>query len=154
MANIIATRTVGTLKLLEVDTNPKSGGIIAPIGTFCLALDGSGFFYKTGIGNTQWDQGGGFVTLTTIGSSGVATYDPVTQILNIPNYSLGSDKNFLYTQSIASKTWTIIHNLSKFPSITIVDTANTEIEGFIQFIDINTAVVTFSAPFSGYAYCN
>ena len=56
MATILAIRTLGTSNLYEVDTNPSVSGINAPVGSFCLATDGSGFFYKAGIGNTEWEQ--------------------------------------------------------------------------------------------------
>lgn len=65
-----------------------------------------------------------------------------------------ADKHFAYEQATASDTWTIHHNLNKFPSVSIVDTANTQVVGEVEYIDTNTVRITFNAPFGGYAYLN
>jgi hypothetical protein len=58
MANIIGTQTVNGIWIVNTDTNPTlTGGVDAPIGSFCIAEDGSGFFYKFGASNTNWEQG-------------------------------------------------------------------------------------------------
>lgn len=64
------------------------------------------------------------------------------------------DSHYEHVQSTSSAVWTIVHNLNKKPSITIVDSADTEVIGEIQYIDQYTAQVTFIAPFKGKAYCN
>ena len=38
-----------------------------------------------------------------------------------------SDKNFVFTQSVAAAKWEIQHNLDKYPSVSIVDSAGTEV---------------------------
>ena len=68
--------------------------------------------------------------------------------------SPSADKYFAYEQSTASDTWTIHHNLNKFPSVSIVDTANTQVVGEVEYLDTNTVRITFNAPFGGYAYLN
>lgn len=70
------------------------------------------------------------------------------------NAGAAGDKNFVFTQSIASDTWTINHPLAKFPSVTVIDSAGTEVVGSVQFISISQIVLTFSAPFGGTAYLN
>jgi len=50
--------------------------------------------------------------------------------------------------------WEIIHNLEKYPSVTVIDSANTIVEGEVTYIDLNTLNVNFSAGFSGTAYLN
>jgi hypothetical protein len=67
---------------------------------------------------------------------------------------VGADLNYLHDQAAASDTWTITHNLSKYPSVTVVDTAGDEVEGAVNYISANQLVVTFSAAFSGKAYLN
>jgi hypothetical protein len=54
----------------------------------------------------------------------------------------------------ASTTWNIQHNLGKFPSITVIDTANTVVTGEYTYIDNNNVTLTFSAAFAGKAYLN
>jgi len=71
------------------------------------------------------------------------------EVVNIP-----TDANFIFTQSIPSATWTITHNLNKFPSVSVVDTANQLMYGDTEYIDKNKLTITFSATFSGKAYLN
>lgn len=64
------------------------------------------------------------------------------------------DKHFTYTQSLPSDTWVITHNLGKFPDVTVVDSAGTEVIGDCEYNDINTVTITFSGSFGGVAYLN
>lgn len=59
---------------------------------------------------------------------------------------------YVYDQIVSSEVWTIVHNLGYFPSVNVVDTANTVVLGSIEYVDVNTVRVRFSAPFSGTAY--
>jgi hypothetical protein len=64
------------------------------------------------------------------------------------------DSTYVYTQHQASSIWIITHNLHKYVSVSVVDTGKSEIEGDVQYIDENTIQISFSAPFSGQAFCN
>ena len=64
------------------------------------------------------------------------------------------DKTFVYEQSSASMVWNIQHNLNKFPSVSIVDSAGSSVIGEINYESIDSLVLSFTAPFSGYAYLN
>ena len=64
------------------------------------------------------------------------------------------DKNFVFTQGSASNTWTINHNLEKFPSVTVVDSADNVVVGHITYTNTNSLTVSFSSSFSGKAYIN
>jgi hypothetical protein len=64
------------------------------------------------------------------------------------------DKNYIHEQSTPSTSWIIQHNLNKYPSINIIDTAGTEVYGAINRVNQNIAIIEFSAPFSGSAICN
>lgn len=66
----------------------------------------------------------------------------------------GADKNYIHNQQSASDLWTIVHNLGKFPSITVVDSAGTTVVGEIVLQTESQAIIKFNAPFSGKAYCN
>ena len=61
---------------------------------------------------------------------------------------------FIFDQVAASTTWNIQHNLGKFPSITVIDTANTVVTGEYTYIDNNNVQLNFSAAFAGKAYLN
>ena len=64
------------------------------------------------------------------------------------------DLKYLHEQASAADTWTITHGLGKFPSVTVVDSANDECEGSVNYISANQLVVTFSSAFSGRAFLN
>ena len=61
---------------------------------------------------------------------------------------------FVFTQGVPATTWNIQHNLGKFPSITVIDTADTVVTGQYEYIDNNNVTLTFSAGFAGKAYLN
>lgn len=65
-----------------------------------------------------------------------------------------SHSTYTFTQSPASATWTIVHNLAAFPSVEIVDSAGTRVIGDITYIDNNSLTVQFVAAFGGKAYLN
>lgn len=66
----------------------------------------------------------------------------------------GIDKSYTYNQNIPSSVWTIIHNLDKYPSVTIVDSAGSVVMGDIEYVSTSTLRVTFSSEFAGAAYLN
>lgn len=67
---------------------------------------------------------------------------------------VGGDKSEVYEQSPASATWTINHSLNKRPSVTVVDSAGTAVEGEVQYISNSQIILKFNAAFSGKAYLN
>ena len=62
--------------------------------------------------------------------------------------------HYAHDQVIASASWAVVHNLGKFPSLSIVDTGGNEVEGEVQHIDNNNLIITFSSSFAGKAYLN
>lgn len=78
----------------------------------------------------------------------------ITATFNVTR-SGGSDKYYMWEQSISSNVWIIHHNLDKCPSITIVDEYNRRITGFAaKYIDNNSLEVYFKCAFKGRAYLN
>ena len=67
---------------------------------------------------------------------------------------LGEDKHFTFTQNVARNVWEIKHDLNKYPSVTIVDSAENVVIGDVTYIDENNVRLTFSGAFSGKAYLN
>lgn len=61
---------------------------------------------------------------------------------------------FIYEQAQTSAEWTINHNLGKYPSVTIADSAGNVFFPAIKYINENTCVVTMNAPMNGVAYLN
>ena len=64
------------------------------------------------------------------------------------------DKNFVFNQQSASDTWTINHTLNKFPSVEVVNSANTIVIGDVTYNSTSQITITFTAAFSGKAYLN
>ncbi len=61
---------------------------------------------------------------------------------------------YIHNQPVPSTTWTIPHNLARYPSVTVVDSANSEVIGDVDYTNSNSLTVTFGAAFSGTAYLN
>jgi hypothetical protein len=82
-------------------------------------------------------------------------YKPKQVICSIPAVRTVTQEmlNYTHDQQAASSSWTINHNLGRNVSVTVIDTANNEIEGDVVHTNANAVVVSFSAPFSGKAYC-
>lgn len=60
----------------------------------------------------------------------------------------------IHNQTVATSEWLIEHNLNCFPSVTIIDSANSEVIGEVEYINTNSLKAKFSASFSGIAYLN
>jgi hypothetical protein len=78
-----------------------------------------------------------------------AVYDRVEQIV-----AGGADKTFTFVQGLPSNTWNVNHNLNKYPSVTVIDSANTVVIGNVEYTDPNNLIITFSGAFSGRAELN
>lgn len=61
---------------------------------------------------------------------------------------------FIYEQATAANVWEIQHNMKKYPSVTIIDSANNEVMGAVEYIDNNNLKITFNGAFGGKAYLN
>jgi hypothetical protein len=72
---------------------------------------------------------------------------------SISSGALG-DQNYVHNQGGASSSWTVNHNLGKFPSVFVVDSGNNVVVGEIQYTNTNSLTVSFTATFSGKAYIN
>lgn len=81
------------------------------------------------------------------------TEQPTVDVI-ITGGIVGVDKNFVFTQSSASATWTINHTLNKFPAVEVVDSANDIVIGNVTYNSTSQITITFTAAFSGKAYLN
>lgn len=82
----------------------------------------------------------------------------ITNTLNLSNPIVGSS-TYIHNQSVASDTWTITHNLQRFPSVTVIDSGNTVVKGNVLYNSNNQLTLTFfsggsAVAFSGKAYLN
>jgi hypothetical protein len=93
------------------------------------------------------------VTLENYASNGVISLDGSYIFSEFVDAATG-DKNYVHPQDQASATWTVQHNLNKFPSVTSVNINNIEMYGEVVFNDLNSLTINFSAAFSGQAFIN
>lgn len=82
------------------------------------------------------------------------------------NITVGSLKTFMeenaefiaetttFFQNTASNTWSVTHNLNKYPSVTTVDSTNDMIVGDVVYNSSNSLTINFSSSVSGKAYLN
>ena len=95
------------------------------------------------------------IVLDYIGGNGALELLKYYDVANFVLASASEDKNFVFEQGVPSATWTIQHNLGKFPSATVVDTGDTSVLGSqIEYIDNNNLTITFGAAFAGKAFLN
>lgn len=133
-----AIRFFRTLTLRVSATLPGSGseGIITP-PAFTFQIDDLSDVYalapndqdilKFSAANQRWEA-------QPLGDATIATY--------------------VHEQMVALATWTITHNLGRYPSVTIVDSANDVVIGDITYLSDDQIRLKFNAAFSGKAYLN
>jgi hypothetical protein len=68
------------------------------------------------------------------------------------NFVLPVGGSYTHTQSTASSTWTIAHNLGFSPAVSVVDSGGNHVIGDVNYVSVNVLTVSFSAPFGGLAY--
>lgn len=61
---------------------------------------------------------------------------------------------YVYESGSAATTWRIVHNLHKWPTVTVVDSAGTIIDCEIVYLDYDTCEARMNAAFKGTAYLN
>lgn len=64
------------------------------------------------------------------------------------------DKTYRHVQGTASATWVVTHNLNKYPSVTVSDSTGLQVEGTVDYFDLNTVTISFSSAFAGEANFN
>jgi hypothetical protein len=69
-------------------------------------------------------------------------------------FSNGGSSNYVHTQSSASTSWTVTHNLNKYCSVTVVDNNDDVVIGEIHYNSVDQVTLTFTAAFSGKAFFN
>ncbi len=96
------------------------------------------------------------ITLTHLASQGdlKAGEEYFISLLSWNPTQTGGDKTFVFTQGIPQPVWVITHNLNKYPSVSVVDSFKEQVYGRVDYIDKNKLTVTFTAAFSGQAFCN
>tara|TARA_R100001463_G_scaffold7998_2_gene25085 strand:- start:3448 stop:4155 length:708 start_codon:yes stop_codon:yes gene_type:complete len=138
--NALALLAGKTIIIYEIDNKNNFG--VYSVESF--SQDGNSNFYN--------------LSLTKKTSNGSVVNDKVYGIDIFPES--GGDKTYAHHQNNASNTWTINHNLAKFPSVSIKfsssDNVYTNVGAFagVVYTDENNLTINLAAAESGYAYLN
>lgn len=131
---------IGSTILITNAANPSNWAIFLWDSSVVDVLEplfyNIGLTYVSGAGSLVEDQGY-FISLLGYDSS-----------------ASSGDKNFVFTQAAALSTWVVTHNLGKYCAVSVVDTAGEVVYGNVEYNSINQVTLTFSAAFSGEAFCN
>ena len=66
-----------------------------------------------------------------------------------------ASSTYTFTQAGASATWVVAHNLNRYPSATVINSADDVIIGDIKYDSADQLTITFTTgPNSGKAYLN
>lgn len=66
----------------------------------------------------------------------------------------GSDSTYLHVQNVPLAQWVVLHNLGKYPSVTVLDSAGNDVVGDIFHNSVTSCTLTFGSAFAGRASCN
>ncbi|MCR5139474.1 MAG: hypothetical protein K6B45_04850 [Bacteroidaceae bacterium] len=95
-----------------------------------------------------------FYSDSWVAGGGTGVDDGIEEEGDSPPDGVGGDRHYEHLQTEASSVWVIVHNLDKWPSVTIVDDAGNVVVGDVFYINKDTVRVVFNAEFSGRAYLN
>ena len=105
--------------------------------------------YKVKSSTTLSNGGAYLLTLAFKGASSTVG----NSVISIAPFG-GQDYEYDQDFPVAASTWEINHNLGRFPSITTVDSAGSEITGAVTYNNENKITVVFNSATSGNAYLN
>ena len=100
-------------------------------------------------GNQAFDE-----SITSIALTGDLVKTIVFNRRNAAALNLSYVDTYVHNQTTPNIEWTITHTMNKFPSVTIVDSAGSIVEGAVDYINLNSCKITFCGAFSGKAYFN
>ena len=110
-----------------------------------------GEFQITTFNNWVTDNSFIEVGLSYVGGNGSLSAD---EFYGIAPSVTNPDKTYKHIQASSSDVWTINHNLNKYPSVTVQDSAGSIVIGEITYNSKNTITLTFNGAFSGEAHLN
>jgi parallel beta-helix repeat protein len=64
------------------------------------------------------------------------------------------DIAYTHHQTSASREWLVCHNLGKYPSVTVVDSAGSVVVGDVAYLNTEELIIRFTSEFSGRAFLN
>ena len=79
--------------------------------------------------------------------------DAIDEICYKINHEV-KDKYFSMAFFEPLRVWEVEHNLNKMVAVTLEDLNGNDMEGDVEYKDLNTVLVRFSQPVTGWVYCN
>lgn len=95
-----------------------------------------------------------FDTLFQIDTQMSVSGEGVINVTSTDGVFVVTSQTYIHEQGIASDTWEINHNLNKYPSVSLVDSAGVQFQGRVEYIDKNSCIVTMNGATKGKAYLN
>lgn len=92
------------------------------------------------------------VTRTAVGMPGATGLPGEPGIPGPPGIGGSNAGTYTHVQGVPATVWTVTHNLGFKPSVTVIDTDESEIEGDVSYLNLNTLQITFSVIVAGTAY--
>jgi hypothetical protein len=68
--------------------------------------------------------------------------------------TITGDAYFEYPRTTPSTIWSVVHNLGKYPSVTVVDDQGQMVEASVYFPSLNVVIISFSVATTGTAFMN
>ncbi len=161
--------------ILGIPANIVQAAALAAAGLVTRLASGSwvarvltGVAGRTVVANGDGSAGDPTVDLAAVSNSGtgslqatnVDAYGRVTGTRAVTTDDLPAtavhayDRNLVFVQGTPLASWSIAHNLGKYPSVTVVNSAGDEVVADVNFVDANNLVLTFATSFAGKAFIN
>jgi hypothetical protein len=70
------------------------------------------------------------------------------------SFAGAGDKHYVHPQDQARTTWSVQHNLGKYPSVSVVLSTGQKGYGDVNYTSKNSLTITFAGAESGKAYMN
>jgi hypothetical protein len=139
-----------TVNLTVVDNNITLGVTTSQVTLSAASVGPQGIPGATGATGPANVLSVGSVTSGATAAASITGTTP-EQVLNLVIPS-GSGGTYTYTQGTPASVWNITHNLGYRPQVSVIDSANSLVEGDIAYPTVDTMILTFSSAFSGVAY--
>tara|TARA_B100000614_G_scaffold262903_1_gene299873 strand:- start:42383 stop:43336 length:954 start_codon:yes stop_codon:yes gene_type:complete len=126
---------------------PSQVGGIALWQPFTEYSSGSFVYYdlSSSLGDSNFSNGIYVATSSHTSSAAFSSDQANWKALN---------SSFQYDQGVGASTWTIDHNLNRYPTITVLSSSGFQIEPEVEYVNLNRVTLRFSPAASGTAYMN
>lgn len=133
----------------------RDAGNVGTVADFLADLEGpAGPIGPAGPTGPAGPAGATDVNNTNVVAALSANVGAAQQVLGLGNYMTLVASSYVHEQLSASATWTITHNLNRYASVTVTDSAGSVVVGDVTYLSANQLRIHFSAAFAGSAHLN